>query len=180
MTMKTPLAALAVSAGLMGAAAWTAAPQNPPAPSLATALVGEWRGTGVVTGRQSQVSMAWSLDLGGTFLHLRFRNAMAAGGGRPAEVFEGRGYYRLSGSSSPAAIGTWIDSRGLILPVTVSFTSDTMTSDWGSASTERGRTVYRLVGDDRLEVTDFVQGADGQYRQFGLTAVARAGRIPPP
>ena len=67
------------------------------------------------------------------------------GGGRPAEVFEGHGYYRLASASATEGTGTWIDSRGVIFPVTVTVTADALTSDWGNPSTERGRTVYRLA-----------------------------------
>ncbi len=36
----------------------------------------------------------------------------------------------------------------------------TLTAEWGSAETERGRTVYRLLPDGRLEVTDHAGGRD--------------------
>ena len=35
-----------------------------------------------------------------------------------------------------------------------------LTTDWGSADTERGRTIYRLRPDGRLEVTDHAGGRD--------------------
>jgi hypothetical protein len=142
-------------------------------PAVVTGLLGEWRGTGVVTGRASDLTMTWSREVGGAFVHLRFRNAMAAGGGRPAEVFEGRGYYRVTTSAATTSTGTWIDSRGLILPVAVTIAADSFTSDWGAAGTEQGRTVYRLIGAGELEVTDFVRAADGPYRVFGRSHLRR-------
>jgi hypothetical protein len=97
---------------------------------------------------------------------------MAASASRPAEVFEGHGYYRVT--SAPAGgSGTWIDSRGLIMPVRVTISDDSFTSDWGGEGTEAGRTVYRLTGAHALEVVDFVRGADGAYKEFGRSQLGR-------
>jgi hypothetical protein len=143
-------------------------------PSIVQRLLGDWRGTGTVTGRASEITLQWTLDLGGSFVHLRFRNAMAADATRPAQVFEGRGYYRLpGGAGATSGTGTWIDSRGLILPVSVTISADAFQSDWGAENTERGRTIYRLTGDGALEVTDFVRAADDTYREFGRSVLRR-------
>ena len=48
-------------------------------------------------------------------------------------------------------------------------TERTLTSEWGSADTERGRTVYRLADDGRLRVTDSRPPPDGAYREFART-----------
>jgi hypothetical protein len=140
------------------------------------ALLGEWRGTGTVTGRASAVSMRWTRETGGAFLHLQFRNDMAASATRGAEVFEGRGYYRTTAGPTSGS-GVWLDSRGMIFPVSFTLSADTLTSDWGSEATaERGRTTYRLVDRDTLEVVDFVRTAGGEYREFGRTRLTRAAR----
>ncbi len=141
-------------------------------PIVLTRLIGDWQGNGTVTGRASAVTMTWSTDLEGTFVHLRFRNAMAPGAGRPAEAFEGRGYYRVTGTGG-TGVGTWIDSRGVILPLSVAVTPDSLTTEWGQESTERGRTVYRLSAADTVEILDFVRGPDGQFREFGRTTLTR-------
>ena len=44
-----------------------------------------------------------------------------------------------------------------------------LTADWGSAETERGRTIYRLLPDGRLEVTDNAGG-----REFARHVMSRA------
>jgi len=150
-----------------------------PLPPVLTQLLGEWRGSGVVTGRASEMTMAWSRDVGGAFVHLRFRNAMAEGGGRPAQVFEGRGYYRAAPATASNGTGTWLDSRGMIFPVAFTLSPDALTSDWGGASTERGRTVYRLTPAGTLEVIDFVRLSDGQYREFGRAELKRSTLLDP-
>jgi hypothetical protein len=148
-------------------------------PPVVTALMGDWRGSGTVNGQGSSITMTWERAVSGAFVRLRFRNEMAPGNGRPAMVFEGHGYYQIA--RPDGGVGTWMDSRGLMLPVEVALEARTLTSDWGSATTERGRTVYRLVEADLLEVTDFVRGRDGEYREFGrsrLRRVTSGGRAP--
>jgi hypothetical protein len=72
--------------------------------------------------------------------------------------------------------GTWIDSRGVVLPVVVTVGGDSLTSDWGDDRTEMGRTVYRLVDAGTLEVVDAVRQPDGQYREFGRSVLKRLNR----
>jgi len=148
-------------------------------PPVVTALLGDWRGTGVVNGQPSTIAMTWDRAVGEAFVRLRFRNEMAAGGGRPAAVFEGHGYYHVA--RADGGPGTWFDSRGYMLPVRVTLDAQVFTSDWGGPTTEQGRTTYRLVEMDVLEVTDFVRVDDGSYREFGrsrLTRQTSGGRVP--
>lgn len=148
-------------------------------PPVVAALLGDWRGTGVVNGQDSTIAMTWERAVGDAFVRLRFRNEMAAGNGRPAVVFEGHGYYRLARADGGA--GTWFDSRGYMLPVRVTLDAQAFTSEWGGPTTEQGRTTYRLVEADVLEVTDFVRVNDGSYREFGRSRLRRqtsGGRAP--
>ena len=142
--------------------------------AVVAALIGEWSGSGAVTGRSAAVTMVWSREPGAAFLHLRFRNTMAASSSRPAEVFEARGYYVVR-PGAPST-GTWVDSRGVIFPLTFAATADTLTADWGAGNTERGRTVYRVRDGGILEVIDYVRGADGQYKEFGRTLLEKKPR----
>jgi hypothetical protein len=154
------------------AATHAGSPQAATRPAVIAALLGDWRGTGIVNGRKSSLTMTWDVTVADAFIRLRFRNEMAPSGAQPAYVFEGHGYYRVSGSGGA---GTWMDARGLILPVRVSLTDDAFVSDWGDASSlERGRTTYRLTAPDVLEVIDEVQADDGTYREFGRGQYRRA------
>ncbi|HUF47697.1 MAG TPA: hypothetical protein VMM93_07760 [Vicinamibacterales bacterium] len=141
-------------------------------PAVVEQLMGEWRGQGTVLGRASSITMVWESAVGDAFVRLRFRNEMAAGATQAAAVLEAHGYYRFSGGPMNNR-GSWIDSRGVVLPVVVTVADDALTSDWGDAQTEVGRTVYRLVAADTLEVVDSVRQADGSYRQFGRSLVTR-------
>jgi hypothetical protein len=175
--MTRHFAALALSAIVVCPA--SAGDGQATSPDLGSRLVGTWRGEGMVTGRASRIVMTWERIMNGAFLHLSFRNEMAASASRPAEVFEGRGYYRFAAATTTApagqrgGTGTWIDSRGLILPLMFATTADALTSDWGTEGTERGRTTYRFTGPDALEVIDLVRTADVTYREFGRSVLGR-------
>ena len=140
-------------------------------------LMGSWRGSGVVLGRASSITMTWEAAVGDAFVRLRFRNEMAAGAGQPATVLEAHGYYRVGGGPMNGR-GTWIDSRGVVLPVAIAMSGDTLTSDWGDERTEVGRTVYRLTGPDTLEVVDAVRTPGGLYREFGRATLGRDRQSP--
>ncbi len=69
---------------------------------------------------------------------------------------------------------TWFDNRGVSFAIAADLAGRTLTSDWGSAETERGRTVYRLLDDGRLEVADTVIPRDGEARLFARHMLTRA------
>jgi hypothetical protein len=91
----------------------------------------------------------------------------------PPDVFEAHGYYRVA-DDGLRGVGTWVDSRGLVLPLVVTIAQDRMTVEWGDDATERGQTVYRLVAGDTLEVIDAVRDKGGQLREFGRSTLRRA------
>jgi hypothetical protein len=133
------------------------------APAAATGLEwlhGSWHGQG----RRSGESLAATLDvqpaLGGAFIELRYRSG----------DFEGRALYRRDGERWRAH---WFDNRGLSFPIDARVSGRSMTSDWGSAESERGRTVYSLRDDGRLEVADSVRLGDGSYRTFATHLLER-------
>jgi hypothetical protein len=142
-------------------------------PAVVDRLMGEWHGAGTVLGRSASITMVWELAVGDAFVRLRFRNEMAAGAAEAAAVLEAHGYYRF-GRGPMNNRGTWIDSRGVVLPVVITIGADALTSDWGDERSEVGRTVYRLIDARTLEVVDSVRQADGQYREFGRSQLKLA------
>ena len=111
-------------------------------------LQGSWQGAGTMFGRASEARLEIRPVLGGRFLELSYR----------ASGFEGRAFYRPLGQNRWAA--TWFDNRGISFPIAGTLAERTLTTEWGSAETERGRTIYRLLPDGRLEVTDHAGGRD--------------------
>ena len=138
-------------ANILAAALALAVAQAPaPAHGVETLawLQGSWRGSGTMFGRPSEAGLEIRPALGGRFLELSYR----------AGQFEGRAFYRPAGEGRWQA--TWFDNRGISFPIEAVLGERLLTADWGSAETERGRTVYRLLPDGRLEVTDTAGGRD--------------------
>jgi hypothetical protein len=112
-------------------------------------LHGSWQGAGTMFGRASTARLEVRPTLGSAFLELSWR----------ASDFEGRAFYRPAGVSGRWR-ATWFDNRGTSFPIEAVAAGRTLTAEWGSAGTERGRTIYRLLPDGRLEVTDHAGGRE--------------------
>jgi len=125
-------------------------------------LEGRWRGAGTMLGNASEAVLEVRPALSGRFTELSYR---AAG-------FEGRAFYRPVGDGRWQA--TWFDNRGVSFGIEALLSERVLTSDWGSADSERGRTIYRLLPDGRLEVTDSVAAAGGAMREFARHVLEKA------
>ena len=146
----------------------TAGQAQTPSPSLDW-LVGSWAGEGIVQGQASEAKLEVGPALGGKFLELGYR--FSTKGARPY-AFEGRAFSRPVGGRDWRA--DWFDSRGMVWPIGASVEGDTLTANWGTADTERGRTVYRLLRDGRIELVDTVRRRDGTWREFGRHILDKA------
>ena len=125
-------------------------------------LGGSWRGSGTAFGRASEARLDVRPVLGGRFIELRYR----------AGAFEGRAFYRPAEDGRWQA--TWFDNRGTTFPIEAELVGRTLTANWGSPETERGRTVYRLAEDGRLHVSDYALSPDRSHREFAAHILARA------
>jgi hypothetical protein len=124
-------------------------------------LVGSWRGAGTRMGAATEARLEVRPALGGRFIELSY---VSSG-------FEGRAFYRrLDGARWR---GEWFDIRGVHFGIDAVEAGRTLTADWGSDATERGRTVYRLLEDGRLELVDHVTGRDGASREFARHTLSR-------
>ena len=144
----------------------TAAPAQQPAGALDW-LHGGWAGTGTVQGSPSQATLEVAPALAGRFVELRY--AFATSGER-AVRFEGRGFYRADGAGWR---GQWFDSTGATRPLAATVAGTTLTTQWGDAATEQGRTTYRREASGALEVTDEVLRRDGQWHVFASHRMTR-------
>lgn len=154
--LRIILVALALAAGAFAA-------------DVFTRLEGNWRGTGKVNGMESTLTMRWERALGGKFWQLTFRNEMKS----PQGVFPFEGAAMYQSDKKGAITGSWFDSRGVKFGISSVADADSLTSNWGSAETEQGRTVYKLTGADTMEVVDSVKGKDGTYKEFGRSEFKR-------
>jgi hypothetical protein len=154
--MRTILALELLAAPLILLAAPAAAQEAGPLAWLG----GSWRGTGTMFGNPSEAVL--EVAPAGDGFDLRYR----------AGRFEGRAAYRPAGDGRWRA--DWSDNRGVAFPIAAVAAERTLAADWGSAETERGRTVYRLLSDGRLELVDTVVTAGGGMREFARHTLVRA------
>lgn len=150
------ISAALVAFALASAQARVPVPAPPREAGMLAWLQGDWRGPGTMFGRPSEARLTVLPALDGRFLELSWR----------LPNFEGRAFYRHDGEGRWHA--TWFDSRGISFPIQAITAyppaadpmDRTFTANWGSADTERGRTIYRLLPDGRLQVTDQAGGRD--------------------
>lgn len=146
--------------GIAAAAIFAAAPAVAQDATTLNWLVGEWRGTGTMFGRPSEATLSVRPVLGGRFIELNYR----AGG------FEGRAMYQFIDGGMWRA--QWFDNRGMTFPIQGYQIERSLRSDWGSAETEQGQTLYHLRPDGRLHVTDTVR-RDGAGHDFAVHVFTR-------
>lgn len=156
---------------LLAAALLLAAPaadaQQPVPPAMASPsavmswIIGEWRGSGTMFGASSEAVLIVRPVLNGRFIEFSYR----------AGRFEGRAFYGPTPGGGWRA--QWFDNRGVTFPIVAHEIERSLTSDWGSAETEEGRTVYRLARDGRLHIADSVR-RDGTWREFASHILTRA------
>jgi hypothetical protein len=133
-------------------------------------LIGAWNGKGKLFGAEAEFMMTWEWVLADKFAHLTFQNKIKRSSGEE-QVFKARAFYKPEGEKQFQ--GTWFDSRGMVLPLQASAEDSALTTLWGSPETEQGRTVYRIIDRDTIEVNDFVLTKDGQWRNFGYAVYHR-------
>ncbi len=133
--------------------------------SLRKALIGQWKGTGSLMGNTATFQMQWSTTLNKKFVHLSFSNSFTDKQGT-TRTLASEAYYNFKTKK-----GIWVDSRGVILPLVLAVTSDTLTVLWGDTQTEQGKTTYRLVNKG-IQVEDHVLRNE-RYFLFGKASYIR-------
>jgi len=122
-------------------------------------IIGEWEGQGSLMGNKASFSMNWKSTLNDKFLKLTFQNQFTDKSG-VKRILKANGYYNLK-----TLKGYWFDSRGMMLPLRLETTDNSMIVFWGDESTEKGKTIYTLDGK-RVNVEDFFLKND-KYIPFG-------------
>ncbi|MDC8004337.1 hypothetical protein POV27_09760 [Aureisphaera galaxeae] len=122
-----------------------------------------WEGSGTLFGKTAHFTMHWEAALNNTFIKLEFENGFEASEGK-MQTMQAHGYYQIAQDGSVS--GTWFDSRGVRLPLIGSISSDTLEIFWGDASTEQGKTLYRIE-NGIIYVEDFYKNKEGKYVNFG-------------
>ncbi len=129
---------------------------------LCKSLLGHWEGKGTLMGNPATFRMQWSTSLNNQFIQLKFSNSFTDKQGI-MRTLESRAYYNFNTRQ-----GVWVDSRGVILPLKLEFTSNTLTVLWGNTQTEQGKTIYK-VEKSTIKVEDHVLNK-GNYFLFGTAS----------
>ena len=116
-----------------------AADPPPPAPKhdglVISTLTGSWSGTGTLRGAHAEYHMHWEWVLGDKFIRLTFENKMSRSKGENF-IFTAIGFYRPQYAES--YVGTWFDSRGMVLPLSANTEDSSLVTLWGTPETEQG------------------------------------------
>lgn len=157
---------------LLPAPSAVASAAQEPWPTVVSTLEGEWRGEGTLFGNPATFTMEWAPVLGARFVRLRFSNALVNEGGS-TPIITAEAFYRLADGGGLE--GHWFDTRGYVLSLSARVTDDRIVTDWVAAGVESGRTTYRLIDPDTVEVVDEVS-RDGELQEFGRATYRRAPR----
>ena len=137
-------------------------------------LAGRWAGSGTILGQPSRVELAVERVLDGRFTRLTWVSHI--GPAPKTQRFEGHAYYRGTGFDGGSE-GTWFDSGGMVRPLRATRVGgDAVVTSWGTSDTEQGETTYRRTAADALEIVDRVRGRNGEWREFGRSALTRTSR----
>lgn len=129
-------------------------------------IAGEWAGPGQFSGQDSMATLSVDAAIGGRFHAFRYRFA-AAGADGDTTYFEGLGLYHAEGES--AWTGQWFDSMGNVHALNATVDGEGLVARWG----ELGRTHYRRVADNRLEIVDSMRNASGEWQEFARYSLNR-------
>ncbi len=120
-------------------------------------------------GMNAEFRMQWEWVLENKFIRLTFQNKILRSDGDEL-ILKAQGFYQPKGGEQYK--GTWFDSRGMVLPLHASVKDSGLVTLWGTPETEQGRTIYRLVDKDKIELKDFVL-KDNDWKQFGYAVYQR-------
>lgn len=134
--------------------------------------LGEWHGAGTTSGAPAKLTLRWERALGGHFVRLTLLNEIGA---EPTpQRFEGLAMYWPG--EAGRMNGRWFDSQGVMHVLEGALEPDALIAEWGDGTTARGRSTYRLLSADAMEVIDEIRRKDGTWREFARFRLERPPR----
>ena len=138
---------------------------TPTTPTLASnplSFIGHWASTCEFFGATAQCELEWRAGLHPSLVEMQFTvlDSPASIGNETEAglMFKGRSVLK---QEEGAFRGFWQASNGDIHPLFARLESGTLTSYWGEAATELGRSEYQLLEDGSLQVKDWVLTDEG-------------------
>jgi len=133
---------------------------------FANTILGNWIGNGALFKQKATFNMTWKNDLNDKFIKLSFENKFYDNSG-VERVIKASAYYNLKQNK-----GYWFDTRGMMLPLELEISEQSMVVLWGNELTEKGKTIYSIIDKEHLKVQDFVF-KDNSYLLFGEATYER-------
>ena len=133
---------------------------------FANTILGNWIGNGTLFQQKATFNMTWKNDLNDKFIKLSFENKFYDNSG-VERVMKASAYYNLKQNK-----GYWFDTRGMMLPLELEISEQSMVVLWGNELTEKGKTIYSIIDKKHLKVQDFVF-KDNSYLLFGEATYER-------
>lgn len=133
-------------------------------------LEGNWSAFGKAFNMPAEISMSWATALNEKFYHLTYRMVMT-GQDSSTQTFEGTAYYQVK--TDTELVAAWFDSGGEMHPIKATVDRESLTAIWGTSDTKLGKTIYRFIDDNTIEITDFIQNKKGEWKQFNRNEVKR-------
>ncbi|MBX3242535.1 MAG: hypothetical protein KIT80_05295 [Chitinophagaceae bacterium] len=134
-------------------------------------FVGNWHANGAAFGMPANITMNWTPVLETRFYRLQYK-IITIGKDSTQMIFEGIAYYKPLGENRFAA--TWFDTQGSIHPIIASNDTTTLTSLWGTPETQQGKTTYKIINTQEIEVTDFIMKKDGAWNKFNQNTLIKS------
>lgn len=127
-------------------------------------LMGHWQNI------QEQTSLHCEPELNFKYMKLNYKRPIKAADNK-ITTFEGTAIYKAENTTT--LIGSWYDTNGDLLNIEASIEANTLTALWGNATSMQGKTVYQLLNDNTLEVTDYLKNKTGNWQQFNKVKLTK-------
>ncbi|MEQ1586226.1 MAG: hypothetical protein ABL895_10130 [Cyclobacteriaceae bacterium] len=137
-------------------------------PDFTQKLMGAWSASGTAFGKPAKVEMIWTTVLK-HFSRIEYKIMTPDPDSKI--VFEGTAYYKQNGVNSYG--GTWFDSGGEVHSIQATNDQTTLTSIWGKPEGKFGKTIYKLIGENELEISDYIMTKEGAWREFSKNVLSK-------
>jgi len=132
-------------------------------------LMGQWNAKGKVLNVPAEISLRAEPDLQFQYLKFIYHVDMHPNDST-IKVFERTSVYRPAEKDHYK--GTWYDTDGGIAIVTPSIQNNSLTAEWGIGTTSSGKTIYRFVDDNTLEITELIK-QNGTWKEVDKNILQR-------
>jgi len=114
--------------------------------------------------RNATVTLKWEPDLQNKFIALSYRQELRHEGAAP-DIFDGKAFFKLTNTPGHYS-ANWMDSTGDAFPLEARYDGRELTVQWRNTARLEGKTVYRFLDQQTIELTDFRKQDDGTWKVF--------------